>query len=246
MNKSIFNPNTSEPYVLSRSRVHNFLDCPKCFYKTQRLGIKKPPSFPFNLNNAVDELLKNEFDGYRKNQRPHPIQIENDLDAIPFEHPDLDDWRESLRKGVKRYHEPTNLLLRGGIDDVWIDTKTDELIVVDYKATSKKGDVSIDADWQDGYKKQIEFYQWLLRGNGFEVSDTGYFIYCNGLKDKENFKNNLEFKTKLIPYKGNDQWVQPTLEKIKQCLLADFQPASAENCKYCKYVIDSQEILKTA
>ena len=239
MNKSIFNPNTSEPYVLSRSRVHNFLDCPKCFYKTQRLGIKKPPSFPFNLNNAVDELLKNEFDGYRKNQKPHPIQIENELDAIPFEHPDLDDWRESLRKGVKRYHEPTNLLLRGGIDDVWIDTKTDELIVVDHKATSKKGEVSIDADWQDGYKKQIEFYQWLLRGNGFKVSDTGYFVYCNGLKNKDVFDNKLEFKTKLIAYKGNDQWVEPTLRDIKECLLSDITPEPSENCDYCKYVNQS-------
>lgn len=239
MNKSIFNPNTSEPYVLSRTRVHNFLDCPKCFYKTQRLGIKKPPSFPFNLNNAVDELLKNEFDGYRKNQRPHPIQIENELDAIPFEHPDLDDWRESLWKGVKRYHEPTNLLLRGGIDDVWIDTKTDELIVVDYKATSKKGEVSIDADWQDGYKKQIEFYQWLLRGNGFKVSDTGYFVYCNGLKNKDVFDNKLEFKTKLIPYKGNDQWVEPTLTDIKDCLMSDTTPDPSENCEYCKYVSES-------
>ena len=239
MNKSIFNPNTSEPYVLSRTRVHNFLDCPKCFYKTQRLGIKKPPSFPFNLNNAVDELLKNEFDGYRKNQKPHTIQIENELDAIPFEHPDLDDWRESLWKGVKRYHEPTNLLLRGGIDDVWIDTKTDELIVVDYKATSKKGEVSIDADWQDGYKKQIEFYQWLLRGNGFKVSDTGYFVYSNGLKDKDVFDNKLEFKTKLIPYKGNDQWVEPTLRDIKECLLSDTTPEPSENCDYCKYVNQS-------
>ena len=239
MNKSIFNPNTSEPYVLSRSRVHNFLDCPKCFYKTQRLGIKKPPSFPFNLNNAVDELLKNEFDGYRKNQNPHPIQIENELDAIPFEHPDLDDWRESLRKGVKRYHEPTNLLLRGGIDDVWIDTKTDELIVVDYKATSKKGEVSIDAEWQDGYKKQIEFYQWLLRGNGFKVSDTGYFVYCNGLKNKDVFDNKLEFKTKLIPYKGNDQWVEPTLRGIKDCLMSDTTPDPSENCEHCKYVSES-------
>ena len=239
MNKSIFNPSTSEPYVLSRSRVHNFLDCPKCFYKTQRLGIKKPPSFPFNLNNAVDELLKNEFDGYRKNQKPHPIQIENELDAIPFEHPDLDDWRESLRKGVKRYHEPTNLLLRGGIDDVWIDTKTDELIVVDYKATSKKGEVNIDADWQDGYKKQIEFYQWLLRGNGFKVSDTGYFVYCNGLKNKEDFRNTLEFKTKLIPYKGNDQWVESSLRDIKECLLSDTVPEPSENCDYCRFVNES-------
>ena len=239
MNKSIFNPNTSEPYILSRSRVHNFLDCPKCFYKTQRLGIKKPPSFPFNLNNAVDELLKNEFDGYRKNQRPHPIQIENELDAIPFEHPDLDEWRESLRKGVKRYHEPTNLLLRGGIDDVWIDTKNDELIVVDYKATSKKGEVNIDADWQDGYKKQIEFYQWLLRGNGFKVSDTGYFVYCNGLKNKEDFRNTLEFKTKLIPYKGNDQWVESSLRDIKECLLSDTVPEPSENCDYCRFVNES-------
>ena len=64
MRKSIFDPNSTEPYVLSRSRVYNFLDCPRCFYLTQRLGIRKPDSYPFNLNIAVDELLKNEFDGY--------------------------------------------------------------------------------------------------------------------------------------------------------------------------------------
>ena len=150
MRKSIFDPNSTEPYVLSRSRVYNFLDCPRCFYLTQRLGIRKPDSYPFNLNIAVDELLKNEFDGYRKKQEPHPIQVENNLNAIPYEHPELDNWRESLRNGVKRFHEPTNLLLRGGIDDVWIDKKTNQLIVVDYKATSKKGEVGISADWQDG------------------------------------------------------------------------------------------------
>ena len=202
MRKSIFDPNSTEPYVLSRSRVYNFLDCPRCFYLTQRLGIRKPDSYPFNLNIAVDELLKNEFDGYRKKQEPHPIQVENNLNAIPYEHPELDNWRESLRNGVKRFHEPTNLLLRGGIDDVWIDKKTNQLIVVDYKATSKKGEVGISADWQDGYRKQIEFYQWLFRGNSFDVSDTGYFVYCNGIKDKAEFNNKLEFKVKLIPYIG--------------------------------------------
>ena len=113
------------------------------------------------------------------------------------------------------------------------------MIVVDYKATSKKGEVNIDADWQDGYKKQIEFYQWLLRGNGFKVSDTGYFVYCNGLKNKEDFRNTLEFKTKLIPYKGNDQWVEPTLRDIKECLLSDTVPEPSENCDYCRYVDES-------
>ena len=110
----------------------------------------------------MDELLKNEFDSYRKKQEPHPIQSENNLNAIPYEHPDLDKWRESLRHGVKRYHEPTNLILRGGIDDVWIDKKTNQLIVVDYKATSKKGEVTLDADWQISYKRQVEFYLSLI------------------------------------------------------------------------------------
>ncbi len=32
----------------------------------------------------------------------------------------------------------------------------EELIVVDYKATAKNGDVCIDAPWQVGYKRQIE------------------------------------------------------------------------------------------
>ena len=242
MRKSIFDPNSTEPYVLSRSRVYNFLDCPRCFYLTQRLGIRKPDSYPFNLNIAVDELLKNEFDGYRKKQEPHPIQVENNLNAIPYEHPELDNWRESLRNGVKRFHEPTNLLLRGGIDDVWIDKKTNQLIVVDYKATSKKGEVGISADWQDGYRKQIEFYQWLFRGNSFDVSDTGYFVYCNGIKDKAEFNNKLEFKVKLIPYIGNDEWVEPTLVDLKYCLLAEEPPKAADDCSYCRYVTKSLTI----
>ncbi len=60
----LFDPSSDEPFVLSRSRVDNFLECSRCFYLTNRVGIARPPSFPFNLNNAVDELLKNEFDIY--------------------------------------------------------------------------------------------------------------------------------------------------------------------------------------
>ena len=43
---------------------------------------------------------------------------------------------------LKRLHPETNLILRGGLDDLWINTETQQLIVVDYKATSKKGEVS--------------------------------------------------------------------------------------------------------
>ena len=76
MTSRLFNPNTEEPFTLSRSRVDNFLECSRCFYLANRLGIARPSTFPFNLNNAVDGLLKNEFDGYREKQKPHPIQID--------------------------------------------------------------------------------------------------------------------------------------------------------------------------
>ena len=162
--------------------------------------------------------------------------VENNLKALPYEHPDLEEWRESLRHGVKRYHKETNLILRGGLDDLWINTETKQIIVVDYKATSKKGEVSIDADWQISYKRQIEFYQWLLRGNSFDVSDIGYFVYCNGISEKDEFNNQLEFKTKLIPYKGNDAWVEPTLMEVKETLLQDSPPDADPKCSYCAYV----------
>ena len=107
---------------------------------------------------------------------------------------------------------------------------------MDYKATSKKGEVSIDADWQIGYKRQIEFYQWLLRGNSFDVSDTGYFVYCNGISEKDEFNNQLEFKTELIPYKGNDSWVEPTLMDVKETLMQNSPPDADPKCSYCSYV----------
>jgi hypothetical protein len=58
----IFNPESKEPFELSRSKIDLFLECARCFYLDRRLGIGRPDSFPFTLNNAVDALLKKEFD----------------------------------------------------------------------------------------------------------------------------------------------------------------------------------------
>ena len=69
---------------------------------------------------------------------------------MPYQHPKMDAWRDSLRAGITYLHVPTNLLITGGVDDVWVNPQG-ELIVVDYKATSKDGEVSIDAGWQIAY-----------------------------------------------------------------------------------------------
>ena len=231
---TIFQPDAAGPFRVSRSKIDLFIECPRCFYMDRRLGIPRPPGFPFSLNNAVDELLKKEFDGYRAAGEPHPIMVQNGLDAVPFAHPEMDAWRDALRRGVRTVHEPTGFEVTGGVDDVWQDP-FGRLIVVDYKATAKRGEVSLDAEWQDGYKRQVEVYQWLLRQNGFDVSDTAYFVYVNGDLAAPAFENRLSFKPKLLAHVGRTDWIEPTLVEMLACLSSDAAPGPSEGCDYCTY-----------
>ena len=231
---NIYNPTSTGPFRLSRSKIDLFLNCPRCFYLDRRLGIAQPPGYPFSLNSAVDLLLKKEFDVHRVENTAHPLMKTYNIDAVPLQHEKIEEWRDALRKGITYLHEPTNLLITGGIDDVWINSQG-ELIIVDYKATSKDGEVNIDAEWQITYKRQMEIYQWLFRKNEFKVSDTGYFVYCNGDTDKEAFDGKLEFDIKIIPYEGNDSWVEEVILNIYQCLQSDKMPRSGEDCDFCRY-----------
>jgi CRISPR/Cas system-associated exonuclease Cas4 (RecB family) len=233
-----YQPGQAAVFKISRSKIELFMQCPRCFWLDARLKIKRPSGPPFNINKAIDELFKKEFDVHRAAGTPHPIMADNQIKAVPFQHADLSKWRHNFT-GVAVLHEPTNFHVFGAIDDVWTN-EDGELIVVDYKATAKQADVSIDSDWQISYKRQLEVYQWLLRRSGFTVSDTGYFVYTNAIFDGDGFADRLEFKTKLIPYTGNDAWIEPTLERIKACLENDDMPpvgdaAMGGPCDFCTY-----------
>ena len=193
----------------------------------------RPPGFPFNLNSAVDALFKKEFDVHRAAATKHPLMEQYGIDAVPFQHEQMDTWRENF-KGVQYHHEPSNFLITGAVDDVWVNP-AQELIVVDYKSTAKEGEVTIDAPWQIGYKRQMEVYQWLLRQNGFTVSDTGYFVYANGRTDREAFNSQLEFEVTLLPYTGSAHWVEPILAEISSTLNQEQLPDPGADCDYCPY-----------
>ncbi len=231
--RNIFDPKSTQPFKLSRSKIELFMRCPRCFYLDRRLGVSQPAGFPFNLNSAVDLLLKKEFDMHRAQQSKHPLMKTYRIDAVPFAHPDINTWRENF-VGIQFEHEPSGLLITGAVDDIWVNPKG-ELHVVDYKATSKDGEVSLDAEWQDGYRRQMEIYQWLLRQKGFTVSDTGFFVYCNGKRDAKAFDGKLEFDIKIIPYTGSTDWVEQTLMQAKKVLLAKNIPKAAATCEYCSY-----------
>jgi hypothetical protein len=239
--KNLFDPKSNQPFTLSRSRFDRFLNCPRCFYIDRRLGVEPPSGPPFTINSAVDHLLKKEFDHFRLLGEPHPYIQEAGIDAIPFADPRLDQWRENF-KGVRILHDETGFELTGAVDDIWIDRKTSELIIVDYKATAKDGEVTLDADWQIGYKRQMEFYQWLMRKKGFQVSNTGYFVYCNGDRSSENFGEVIKFKVKLIPYVGDDSWIEPELIRARRCLEQTVPPEPVDDCKQCSYLHDIKSL----
>lgn len=236
-----YNPHRSPAYnygggkwKLSRSKIDLYMECPRCFYLDNKLGVKRPPGFPFALNSAVDELLKKEFDILREKGESHELIDRYGVDAKPVKHEELDVWRENFQ-GVQYYHQPTGFWVSGAIDDLWINSKG-EYIVVDYKATSKNEDITeLNKDWQEGYKRQMEVYQWLLRRNGYPVSNIGYFVYCNGITNVEKFDAKLEFRITLVEHQGDDSWVEPKLHEIKKVLDFEETPPPDPDCDFCAY-----------
>ena len=232
-------------WKLSRSKIDLFSQCPRCFYIDNKLGTKRVPGYPFNINSAVDTLLKKEFDVHRAKDQQHPLQKEYGIDAKPAPHDELDEWRRNFG-GIKYLHDPTGLLVTGAIDDLWINSKG-EYMVVDYKATAgEKAITELDDEKEhhNGYKRQMEVYQWLLRQNGLKVSDTGYFVYCTGMTDKEAFDKKIVFDVNLIAYKGKDSWVEKTLFKIKDCLENSKILKAGESCDWCSYWNSRREFEK--
>jgi hypothetical protein len=243
-----FDPASKEPFKVSRSKIDLFSECQKCAYLDLRLGVKRPSMPAFTLNNAVDELLKREFDIHRNKGSKHPLIERYGLDAIPLADERIEEWRDALRRGVSYLHEPTHLLVRGGIDDVWVNP-VGEFIIVDYKATSKKVGPRTEEDLYDSYKRQLEIYQWLFRRNGFSVSPTAFFVYVNGKSDAKAFDGKLEFDVELIPYTGSDTWVEPALYDLKNMLMSDEIPPSGTSfgggpCEYCTYRESAGKLLQ--
>ncbi len=242
--KTVYTKGSSQPFKLSRSKIDSFMECPRCFYLDRRLGVGRPSIPAFTLNVAVDALLKKEFDILRDKKETHPLLKKYNIDAIPFSHPMMETWRANFT-GIQYHHKITNFILFGAVDDIWINPNG-ELIVVDYKATSKAGsmDALSDTRWERQYKRQLDIYQWLLRNSGFSVSNIGYFLYANGKKDLEKFDSKLEFDLTIIPYIGNPEWIEDTLISIKNCLDSDSLPKIGEDCEYCNYANNVQEKVK--
>lgn len=215
---------------LSRTKIELSLDCPKCFWLDMKQGIKRPPPAPYTINNAIDYLLKEEFDVHREKGTQHPLMKKYEVNAIPFRHEKLSQWRHNFT-GVQFEHKPTGFLVTGAVDDVWVNPQGD-LIVVDYKATGAK-----EHQIYDSYRRQMEVYQWLLRQNGFKVSPTGYFVFArvNKANGFGNGQAALAFDLFIEALNGDDSWVEQALKNAKKIFDRETAPEAVPTCPYCNY-----------
>ena len=237
---SIYTPNQQEDFKVSRGRFSDFLTCPRCFYLNRVKGLDPPGTPGWTLNETTDLLLKKEFDQCRARQIPHRLFLPNGLGhVVPFDHPEMDNWRDSLHHGLMLRHKDTSIILTGGVDDIWQDTRTNQLILVDYKSQAKNGRVDkrdyLDDPYHDGYKTQMDFYAYLLSGMGFEVHQIAYFLVCNAKRDDDGFHKIMNFDEYLVPYSWDMSWIEEEVDKMVALMNQHQIPEPHESCKNCAY-----------
>lgn len=222
---------------LSRTKIELFVECPRCLFRDVAQGIPRPSGPPFTLNNAVDSLMKAEFDRYRAAGEAHPLFATVGLDAVPFQHPDIDRWRHNFT-GVRWLDSETGWTLFGAVDDLW-KTRTGELIVADYKATAR-AEMPTAKNLFPSYRRQMDVYQYLVRRQGFEVSNRGWFVYTNGDgRAAGGFGDKLCFTTSMVPYDGNDEWVLEVFRRAVATVEGGVAPLPGPDCDYCAYIANA-------
>ena len=225
---------------VSRTAWESFIRCKRCFYLERKLKIKPigMPGYP--INSRVDALLKEEFDIYREKQEPHPIFKKYNLNFVPYKMDEqkLKDFRNNF-KGVRAKSEKTNFTIYGSIDDIWLNKDTNEVVVIDYKATSNKNEINYvtsTMSYHKSYLRQLDFYAHLLRLNKFKVYKTGYWILCNAqTKEQKTFNGNLNFKISLLSYDLNTDYIENTLVELEKCYNDSKIPAPGSYCDTCRW-----------
>lgn len=247
--RGLYDRHNTEPYELSRSRIENFIRCPACFYLQQVRGVKFPSMPGFNINEATDVLLKREFAHYRQTQTTHPFLKNLGMDhLVPYRHDDFERWTQSLHFGARgrfnTIHKQTNLKIGGGLDDVWLNTKTGCVHIVDYKSTSQRTpgkQISLEDWWKSSYKRQMDIYIWVMLKLGIKTSATGYFLYCDGDRFTDQmflgaYDARMQFKVTLLPYDANLSWIEPALFRIKSVLSSKRCPSHGNHCEYGTFI----------
>lgn len=210
---------------LSPNSLNLYLECPHCFWLEKRMGIRRPPPYPYALNSAVDTLLKEEFDSFRERNEAHPLLIDNNIGAKLFSNQNLlNQWRSNFA-GVRYYDKELDATLFGAVDDV-LQFPDGKVAVLDYKSTG-----SSVANVYDRFQLQLDVYTFLLEKNGYKTNRKGYLAFY--IVDKNNgFVDRLPFKKELHSIDTNPDDVYELFKEAVMVLKKETPPPHNPDCKF--------------
>ena len=212
---------------LSRRQLEMFVQCPRCFWMLRKHGIDPPKGYPLALNTAMDKLLKEEFDAYRAEGKPHPILAEHGVDAKPFADFDLlQEWRNN-RQGIRWADPITGCTLFGAVDDI-LEMSDGALSVLDYKSS---GAAQIKV--YESYRLQLDTYMFLLEQNGYKVAPQAYLAFFVAVKD-DGFRGRLPFKGTVVAVPSETARVGELFREALILAEADEAPPPGEGCEPCR------------
>ena len=216
-------------YQFSPSMLNLHAECPKCFWLHYNKGLKRPKTpFP-SLPNGMDSVLKNFYDSFLEKEGE---QLPPEISSIPnirlfADKQTLDVWRNNF-VGIRTKDEFGNTIM-GAVDAVLQNTKTDELIILDYKtrATPPNGNS------YTYYVNQLTMYAWLLEQNGYKVSSKTYLLFY--YPDTVIDSGVITFKSELVPVEIETARANAIIAKARTCLSKP-EPPSSNECEFCNWL----------
>ena len=235
---------SQKPYIptVSPSSLSLFRSCRRCFYLDRRLRIARPDQKSFELQNAIDGLMKKEFDGYRERGTAHPVMAGLPGDLIPYADPRLDGWRTFGKSGLQTTHGPTGLRVYALVDDIWLSREDGSLRVVDYKTHGPDKPFDLQAGWGPNYQRQLELYAWALMHHGditAPISSTAHLVVAKPDRTAPAFGGELRFDVEVLTHECDLSWFDGELAEVLACLESPVAPAPTRGCRFCAYVTDT-------
>lgn len=214
---------------LSPNSLNLYLDCPHCFWLEKRMGIKRPPPYPYALNSAVDALLKEEFDTYRKKKIQPPLLTDNKIRANLFGNQRLlNQWRSNYA-GIRYFDEDLKATLFGAVDDV-LEFDDGKIAPLDYKSTGSK-----TSKIYDRFQLQLDVYTYLMEKNGYKTKKKGYLAFYVVDKSK-GFIDKLPFRKEIVEIDTNPQDVYEIFKDAVEILKKEFPPPHNEDCQFKRWL----------
>lgn len=218
----------TKPLKLSPSSINTFLACPRCFWLAMH-GKAVPAGFPMGLLCVMDGIQKGYYDRHRKDGLPPLLR-----GKIPFK---LVDQKtvEGFRKYITWADEKTGAILRGKMDDCFIDSKG-TLVVMDNKTRS--GEFK---EIYDDYRFQLDTYAFLLMKNGFKVGKKGYIVYFVPDK-KSDIGKGVRFDVEVKPVGLRPGRVPGVFRQAVALARRARPPAHHKECEMCLWVREIREM----